>query len=285
MIIKNVDASATVANELVDNTVQNTVILTPSYHQLPQTINPPHWEEWTKGSGIDPELALLNLQSLSGDDALEAILYSPKITRRADGRVTDHYLKRYQHLTQGGWYCAGINPLTGENSLWGCFKPDHPYTDPKKNKPIKYEHPPQISTDTFFLRVTEAVWRKVATRYNVPMPDNLIVLETGHALGFWAWVLKNPTIAVAIVEGAKKAAALLSLGYPVIAVPGIRNAYRAKPTRHLHPDLKLFCQPGRHFIFVYDQDSKFQTIADVKDAIIKTAELILQEDCSVSVGT
>ncbi|MEB3190882.1 MAG: DUF3854 domain-containing protein [Snowella sp.] len=285
MIIKSVDSYTTVANQLVDNTVPNAVILPPSYHQSPQTINPQHLNEWTEGSGIDPELALLNLQSLSGDDAIEAILYSPKITRRADGRVTDHYLNRYQHLTQGGWYCAGLNPLTGENSPWGCFKPDHPYTDPKKNKLVKYEHPPQVSTGTFFLRVTEAVWRKVATRYNLLMPDNLIVLETEHALGFWAWVLENPTIPVAIVEGAKKAAALLSFGYAAIAIPGIRNAYRAKPTRHLHPDLKLFCQPGRHFIFVYDQDAKSQTIADVKDAIVKTAELILQEGCSASVAT
>lgn len=47
-----------------------------------------HLQEW-RGSGIDEEIIALNMRSLSGTLPYEYLLYSPKISRRNDGRLRD----------------------------------------------------------------------------------------------------------------------------------------------------------------------------------------------------
>ncbi|MHC5854922.1 hypothetical protein, partial [Nostoc sp.] len=73
-------------------------------------------------SAIDSEIAALNFKSLSGNAAFDYLLYSDKISRRNDGRLRDGDMRRYAHLSDGGWWCSGINILTVEDSLWGCLK-------------------------------------------------------------------------------------------------------------------------------------------------------------------
>ncbi|WP_390625476.1 MULTISPECIES: hypothetical protein [Nostoc] len=101
-----------------------------------------HLQEW-RGSGVDEEIIALNVRSLSGTLPYEYLLYSPKISRRNDGRLRDRDLKKYQHIELGGWWCNGVDPLNNYVSMmWGCFKPDHPRRDRQKiHKFIKYEHP------------------------------------------------------------------------------------------------------------------------------------------------
>jgi hypothetical protein len=41
--------------------------------------------------------------------------------------------------------------------------------------------------------------------YSIPLPDNVVVNAKGEALGFWAWVIANPKVAVILTEGVKKA--------------------------------------------------------------------------------
>ncbi len=108
---------------------------------LTPTIHPQHFQEWLD-SAVDPDLIRLNVLSIDGTDPLEYLLIAlPPKERRNDGRLRTQWLKKYAHTELGGWWCSGIDLLTGDDSLWGCFKPDQPRRN-KKGKLIKYEHPP-----------------------------------------------------------------------------------------------------------------------------------------------
>ena len=150
----------------------------------------------------------LNVRSLSGTTPHEHLLYSDKLPRRNNGRLSTAYLRRCEHWELGGWYCNGVDLLSGDESLWGCFKPDHPRKvskdgfDPNasgnKLKTIKYEHPPKVPTEVFALRVPPLIASDIADRYNVPLPDKI------SEIGFWQWVIDHPEIPIIITEGAKK---------------------------------------------------------------------------------
>ena len=47
-----------------------------------------HLQEWL-GSGVDEEIFHLNVKSLYSTTPYEYLLYSPKISRRNDGRLRD----------------------------------------------------------------------------------------------------------------------------------------------------------------------------------------------------
>jgi hypothetical protein len=189
----------------------------------PDHISDKHWQEW-EASAIDPELIALNLLSLDGHAPYERLFYSDSIKRLNTGRLPGWILKKYSHIEQGGWWANGIDPLTGEDDLWGCLKPDKPRIDATKGKHQKYEHPLKAVATLFALRVSLSIWQKVSKRYNVPLPENVVVDANGEALGFWAWVIGNPKVSVTVTEGCKKAAALLSLGFAAIGLPGIWGA-------------------------------------------------------------
>ena len=131
----------------------------PPYHPH---IRPHHWHEWVIGSSIDPEIAALNLYSLSGNTAYDYLLYSDKLPRRNDGRLSSGLLRSYEHIEAGGWWSSGVDLLgpTLETSLWGCFKPDTPRLHLDNQKRVKYEHPPKVSTEIFALRVPWAIGSK-----------------------------------------------------------------------------------------------------------------------------
>jgi hypothetical protein len=243
-----------------------------------------HFVEWTEGSGIDPELTQLNLQSLTGDRAYSALLYAfPNEARRNDGRLRDTWINKYRHLHHGGWWCSGINLKDFSESDWGCFKPNKPRLD-NKNKPLKYEHPPKTPTEIFALKTPNHIWRQIAKRYGVEMP-------TDPTMSFWQWVLENPTIPVVITEGAKKAGALLTVGYVAIALPGIFNGYRSPKDeegkrngdRFLIPELSKLAKRGREFFICFDQDDKPKTIKNVRTAIANLGRLLERKKCRVRV--
>ncbi|MBD2341985.1 DUF3854 domain-containing protein [Calothrix sp. FACHB-156] len=251
-------------------------------------ISPEHWQELTQASAIDPEIASLNFKSLLGDAAFDYLIYSDKISRRNDGRLRDGDIRRYNHLYNGGWWCSGINILTGEDSVWGCFKPNAPAMDESKGKPIKYEHPPKVDTEIFALRIPGRIWELISRRYDVALPENYQNLPYGD---FWRWVKENSQIPIIVCEGAKKAAAILSCGYVAVALPGIRNGYRQPKNEYgevcgvpyLIPQLAVFAQEGRRIHLCFDADTKRTTIRDVNQAIAKTAKLLSLRGCEVKV--
>ncbi|MCC5611066.1 DUF3854 domain-containing protein [Nostoc sp. CHAB 5834] len=235
-------------------------------------------------SAIDSEIAALNFKSLSGNEAFEYLLYSDKISRRNDGRLRDGDMRRYAHLSDGGWWCSGINILTGEDGFWGCFKGNSPRIDEGNSKTIKYEHPPKVDTEIFALRVPARIWELIGRRYDVALPENYQSLPYGY---FWRWVQENTQIPIITCEGAKKAAAILSCGYVAIGLPGIWGGRRQPKDEYgenngepyLIPQLAVFAQPERRIYFCFDADVKRSTVRSVNNAIAKTAKLFSLRGC------
>jgi Domain of unknown function (DUF3854)/Origin of replication binding protein len=234
-------------------------------------IHPAHWQEWLD-SGISPALIEANVVSLEGDTIYDYLCTAEGLDRNAIGRLATPLVQRYDHATAGGWWCSGLDPLNHWQPMeWGCFKPDQPRTDPTRGKTIKYEHPPKTGTRAFFL--------------NGPA-------DGPGGLAFWQQVLADPQHPILLVEGAKKAAALLSLGYAAIALPGVFNGRRVMRNQagqawaeSLIPELALFAQPDRPVYFCFDQDAKPTTVRQVNLAIKTTGKLFVEQGCAVRVIT
>ncbi|BAY96071.1 MULTISPECIES: plasmid replication protein, CyRepA1 family [unclassified Tolypothrix] len=242
----------------------------------PSHIEATHWNEWL-ASAVDPGIIELNVISVSGTAAYDYLFYGQNIPRRNDGRLRDSVLKKYRHIEGLSWWCSGIDPLNDESSMqWGCMKPDRPRRDPNKvHKVIKYEHPLRVPTRAFFLAVPDYIWASVAARYEKSISDE------DKANGFWHWVWKY-NIPIVICEGAKKAGALLTLGYAAIALPGVNGGYRSPKDefgqfigeKHLIPELQHFATLGRVFTICFDHDTKPETVQRVNIAIAQTAKLL-----------
>ncbi len=248
-------------------------------------------QEW-QSSCVDDGVIDMNVVGLEGDRPLDYLLYSDELPRRNDGRLGEGYLQKYQHTEAGGWWCSGVDLLTGEADLWGCFKPEQPRVSGKKGKPIKYEHPPKVSTGLFALRVPLHVWQLVASRYQVDFNEELWDSSQPDG-GFWQWIKENTEIPLVITEGAKKAGALLSAGYAAIALPGIYGAVRTPKDAvgnrvgrsRLIPQIKKLVEGQRKIYFAFDQDEKPRTVKAVNAAIRKTGYLLKKQGCKVAVIT
>ena len=265
-------------------------------------IEPKHWEEW-RLSGVAPELIENNVKSLDRINPYNYLCYSDKLERTNTGRLVTHLLKQYAHTEHGGWWCSGIDLQgNGQPMSWGCFKPDRPRHNFETGKVIKYEHPPLTPTRAFFLDLPDRLWLEIAVRYGVFLACNGgqlhrfvndgTVTRFRGSFEFWQWVLEHPEIPIILVEGAKKAGCLLSLGFVAIALPGIFNGRRVTRdgfgkiyAESLIPDLELFATSNRKFYFCFDRDTKPKTVKNVNLAILKTGRLLEQKGCDVNVIT
>ncbi|NEP00545.1 MAG: DUF3854 domain-containing protein [Symploca sp. SIO2E9] len=252
-----------------------------------ETTKPQHYQEWLL-SAVNPEIIKLNIVSCRGSRPYDYLLISDDIPRRNDGRIRDHILKRYRHIEHGGWWCSGINLLTGELDLWGCFKPDKPRRNPDQpQKRIKYEHPPKTATGVFALQIPLALGQQIARKYG--FEPNFISQNKYN--WFWQWVINNPEIPIIITEGAKKAGALLSAGYVAIALPGVNSGYRVsvdqwgQNKRELIPELEVLATAGRPFYLSFDQDMKPSTVESVAKAQERLGGLLAQKGADVNVVT
>ena len=244
-------------------------------------------KEWLD-SAVDSAIVKLNvIEVVSGDycTPYNLLCYSPGLKRTNAGVLARSWLKRYDHCKHGGWWCSGIDPLTWDRMQWGGFKPNCPRVDRQNNKVTKYEHPPKTESRSWLLQVPKQVWQKVARRYEKAIAPE----DWEHSGGFWHWVWRCH-IPIVIVEGAKKAGCLLTLGYAAIAIPGIWNGRRAERQQDgqllrelLIPDLQLFATPGREIYFCFDNDTKPKTRKHVNRAINATGKLFAQEGCQVKV--
>ncbi|WP_414545879.1 plasmid replication protein, CyRepA1 family [Nostoc sp. CCY0012] len=251
-----------------------------------------HYSEWVNGSAVDPTITALNVRSLSGNEVYEYLLYAlPQTARRNDGRLREGNLRRYAHINSA-WWVSGLDPHHDWQPMeWGRMKPDNPrfewdneaqqYTE----KPVKYESPPKTPNRVTYLRVPLHIWKLVALRYDVPMPENITVTESGEALGFWAWVMAHPEIPIILTEGEKKAGCLLTLGFAAIALPGIWNGRIGQEDfERLHPDLVPMAQPTRKFTILFDYETKPKTKHHVFQATRRTCQVILQLNCQCDVA-
>ncbi len=244
-----------------------------------------------RDSAIDEDIIALNYVSASGVEVF-SLLY-PNPIRLNTGALNSSGKKKYHYLeSQRGWICRGIDISTMEPNEWGCFKPDDPRLDQKKQKPIKYEHPQDVGTQLFFLRVSYLVGIKIAENagearsYYTRIDDEEVDDLHSEDRGFWQWVLDH-NIPIFPTEGAKKAGSLMSAGYCAIGFPGIYGGCRSKSNGvpcipFLVPQLLKFATADRDITFVFDQDTKPKTIADVRAAITNTGRILQYAGCKVS---
>ncbi|MEY3401165.1 MAG: hypothetical protein RLZZ86_780, partial [Cyanobacteriota bacterium] len=253
------------------------------------SLHPQHLEELVKSSGINLDLICLNFRSLQSTNAYEYLLISDKLPRTNTGMIKSAWLQRYTHITEGGWWCSGLDPLNNWHKMeWGCFKPNQPRQN-QKGKSIKYEHPPSTATRIFCLRISLEIWQQVGQLYNLEIPEKITINDDGEAEGFWEWVIKNK-ISIIICEGVKKAAALLTQGYVAIAIPGINSGYRViknefgkVTSRQLIPDLAAFTNTKRDFHICFDFETQQKKIAAVNNAISQLGCLLQQQNCHVKI--
>ena len=245
----------------------------------------PAVQEWLD-SGVDPGIIDLNVQVVSGRAAIELLL-SNQIERlqRNTSYVTApvaRLLDRYANLEDGGWWVSGVDPLNGyERMEWGQLKPNTPRLN-ENGKLIKYDGPPGEPTRAIFLDVPPALAERVYVQAGInPTPEH-------RALGFWHCV-QHYGIPIVLTEGAKKAGAVLTAGFPAIALPGIWNGRRVDRDGRviydegLIPELEFF-NDGRTIIFCFDRDEKRKTRRDVAKAICATSTLFESAGCECLVA-
>ena len=263
--------------------------------QLPNQLTPAEYQELRHESGIDPDIIKLNFFHLEGNTALDRLFISERLKRINTGAVSYSILKRYRHIEAGGWWVSGVDVLNNyDDDLWGQFKPLKPRLSADKGKIIKYEAPPKHPTGIIALKVSQRLWQASARLNNIKLFLSPLVFRLSARRlprSFWEWVVNNPEVPLIITEGAKKAAALLSLGYAALALPGIFNGYRQPKDEFgrqtglakLIPQLQVFATPGRTVYFAFDKDIKASTIANVNSAIAKTGKLFVKAGVDVKV--
>ncbi len=252
-------------------------------------LQPAYYSELVTDSGICHTLVDLNFRSLENNSAYDRLFISPQIQRNNSGQVTRSWMKRYAHCAQGGWWCSGLDPLHNWQPMeWGTFKPKSP-TKNQDGKLIKYEHPPNIPTRLFCLRVTLEIWEKTANLFKTKLPTKIEIDADGTAIGFWQWVLENQ-VPIVICEGVKKAAALLTHGYPAIALPGINSGYRVLRDcqgkaieRNLIPELAIFANQRQPFYICFDYENVSHKSELVSMAIAHLGKLLQQAKSIVKV--
>ncbi|MBG1262494.1 DUF3854 domain-containing protein, partial [Nostoc commune] len=268
----------------------------------PNNIEPKHWHELVVDSAIHPLIVSANFKSLYYDsieqchESWEYLIYSDQIERKNAGRLTDKTLQVYAYLdSTDGWWCnGGVDPRTfpdllpgdqPKEKLWGCYKPDSPRPDAQKpGKFIKYEHPYKDELSIFLLEVPKAIAEFIYSKAGVN-PS-----QCDRQSGFWFSVWKH-NIPVTIVEGAKKAASILTQGDAAIGLPGVNAAYRSKDDQgnpiesQLRSEIAIFATNGREITICFDHDSKTKTQVNVGKALIKTSQLLANHGAEVIVIT
>jgi hypothetical protein len=250
-----------------------------SVEPSPASLDPSIWREWVVGSGVHPNIVAANVERLTGQEALEALLYAA-IPDQGHNR---HYLTataarlfdRYDHITEGGWAVSGVDPLNNwQRMQWLQFKPDHPRPDPgKPGKFVKYETPPKAESRALFLWVAGEQAEAIYQRYGVtPTPED-------RAIGVWH-IIQKYNLPIIITEGAKKAGCLLALGYAAIALPGITMGVRSRDANglpclsHLIPDLQAFATQGREWCICFDFETRHKTIQAIRHETDKLCKLL-----------
>jgi|GEM_PF-912069 len=181
-----------------------------------------------------------------------------------------------------GWLFTGIDPETGLDTGIGQFKPDKQFAFPNGNlaKYLSQKH----AYDAACLRVPCWVWRKVAQRYGMALPEGATIYQDSLEVTneFWRWVLDNPQLPISPAEGVKKAASLLAQGIIGISINGVDMATIGRGG-DLVPILKKFAVKGRPVEPFYDADIIEKP--DVKDALIGFGAALSRAGCVITVPT
>jgi tRNA A37 threonylcarbamoyladenosine biosynthesis protein TsaE len=203
--------------------------------QSPPTID--ELREWAEaereGSAIDPDVWDANVKLVMPSWQAPLLFLGEAIERKQ--RVKNYItaeaarlVRRYAHLEHGYWM------IYGEEGDVPYAKPYRPRIN-QDGKVIKYENPPGLPATPVL------PWMAGVS---------------------WADVKADPRIPVAVVEGAKKAMALISFGLPAVGIRGITQ-WHAKDEKDPWPVLVELVRGGREIYLFPDQDQKIRTRSDV----------------------
>ena len=166
-------------------------------------------------SGIDPEIYELQFKPATPIEIYDLLYRDTDPTTNGSGgsaQAKRNYIKCESAI---GFIVNGrYRQLAGE-----------PIALDKKGRSRKYFQPQGKPLEIFCPLVTLRIWRSVAAKAGLSMPDLPAVGLGGEALGFWDWVISSGC-PIVITEGEKKAASLISRGYVAIGLPGIHTGYR-----------------------------------------------------------
>jgi len=250
------------------------------HSQYPNDLTVAEYHELRVGSAIHHALIERNFVHIESAIVYSYLFISSQIKRKNAGRVTDSFLKHYQHAELGGLWISGLDPQNNWQPMeWGRFKPTFPRVDADKGKIVKYESPPKTPNRVTYFDIPDCIWDLVRKRYNIKCYNSPLLsrlTDRLHPLLFWEWVQRHPEIPIILCEGEKKAACLLSLGFVAIALPGIWNGRVGKKDldERLHPDLLPLAQKGRKFIILFDHETNPKTRWSVFQATLRTGKAI-----------
>jgi hypothetical protein len=282
------------------------------------SLEPDHFLEWTQGSGVDPGIVRLNVETLldSATDPNADCLFP--IAERLNWQI-----RRFGHQARGnlrGWWVSGVDPLDKSKVKSQKSKVGVEEAGVTEDRALDSDLLP-ITSDLLPLPPSPTPWQRMEWgRFkpdaNTPIIDKakgkpakylspsgsssrLVLLDVpGYiwqkiserydmpvttldlALGFWHWVCAN-SLPVILTEGEKKAGCLLTLGYCAIALPGIFNGYRKESG--LIPELALFATGDRQIHICFDFETKPKTVQNVNIAIAKLGKLLTSQGAKVSV--
>lgn len=287
------------------------------------------YEDVVVRSGVTPDLFLLNFEPESGNAFYEE-LYQDSVKTTNSGISLDAARNLARCTGDAGYFYKGkfwlLSDLCGAS--WdakngnikskGIYRPagqpaagwicngrvrqlaGAPIALDDKGQPRRYNQAKGQSLEVFCPKVSVRVWREIAAKHNLPMPEFPVVGIGGEALEFWDWVV-DTKCPIVVTEGEKKACCLISRGYVAIGLPGIHTGYRVteygdwieKPdgtkyrraiARELREVLQVLDTPGREITILFDyragdysQSAEFKAACTTaklfRSAIAKIAKL------------
>jgi chemotaxis regulatin CheY-phosphate phosphatase CheZ len=217
--------------------------------------------ECTQGSGIDPNLLALNVQYVEDRGNWEVNEWLEQdISRWFEGNSETGQWNRHRNHNYG----AGAF-FVSENGQVFNAKVANPKADFKKSvgfgketwvptgKSRRYEAVQGGGNRIFYPSLDLATRELISIIHNVELPIDGDI---------WPWLLEHPEIPIGIAEGAKKALATSSRGFPCVSVLGIANWSVPRTetektegaARLLMPELVALAAGGRLMPIWYDQD-------------------------------
>ncbi|WP_298910561.1 plasmid replication protein, CyRepA1 family [uncultured Nostoc sp.] len=158
--------------------------------EYPNNLTAAQYHELYVGSAIHPALISRNFFHIEGESIYDYLFISNKIPRKNAGRVTDAYIRQYQHLLLGGTWIQSLDPFNNWQPMdWGRIKPNFPRIDWEKGKPVKYESPPKTANRVTYFDVPNCILNLVARRYNVSDIAQMLFAKRGKKL--WLKSRKN----------------------------------------------------------------------------------------------
>ncbi|WP_242053921.1 plasmid replication protein, CyRepA1 family [Nostoc sp. FACHB-888] len=151
--------------------------------EYPNNLTAAEYHELLDGSAIHPALIKRNFFHVEGESVYDFLFISDKIPRKNAGRVTDGYIKMYQHLLLGGTWIQSLDPFKNWQPMeWGRIKPNFPRFDWQTGKPVKYESPPKTANRVTYFDVPSCILNLVAQRYNVSDIQRVLFAKRGKKL-------------------------------------------------------------------------------------------------------